>query len=132
MSSVTRRRLKVAVCCAAIGAVVALLTGVIPLPGTDQSTPPAAARTVDATTANQRWASALCTNVLNLKNEIHRDATSVASGNLRAIGSLVDDLHKARSAVPKLKDEMQRLGSVDMGLSLAETRACRQLVGIPI
>ena len=59
-------------------------------------------------------------------------ATSVERGNLAAIGTLVSDLESDRTMAPVLAAELQRVVSVDLGLSLAETRACRQLVGIPI
>jgi hypothetical protein len=59
-------------------------------------------------------------------------AGSVAGGNLGAIGTLLGDLESDRVLGTRITDELRHVVSVDLGLSLAETRACRQLVGIPI
>jgi hypothetical protein len=64
--------------------------------------------------------------------QLQTDAASVASGNLAAIGSLVTDLNNDKALGTEISDELQRVVSVDLGLSLAETGVCRQLVGIPI
>jgi hypothetical protein len=64
--------------------------------------------------------------------KLETDATSVASGNLAAIGNLVADLNSDKAMRTAISNELQRVASVDLGLSLAETGACRQLVGIPI
>jgi hypothetical protein len=145
--------------------------------------------------ADAQWATATCTNILDWKNEIERDGTSldlglgpsarikdaiaatnrmlgeldtlglpptaggsqaraeierlradlesrlrtiegtagsVAHGNLPAIGSLIGELENDRVLGPQIVSELRRVVSVDLGVSLAETRACRQLVGIPI
>ena len=142
-----------------------------------------------------QWATATCTNILDWKNEIERDGTSldlglgvsarikdaiastnrmltqvdelglpptaagsraggeieqlrsdlksrlrsientagsVANGNLLAIGTLVGELANDRVLGPQILGELRRVVSVDLGVSLAETQACRQLVGIPI
>ena len=59
-------------------------------------------------------------------------AGSVAGGNLAAIGTLLGDLESDKVLPGRIAGELQHLVSVDLGLSVAETRACRQLVGIPI
>ncbi len=59
-------------------------------------------------------------------------AGSVAGGNLAAIGTLLGDLESDKVLPGQIAGELQHLVSVDLGLSVAETRACRQLVGIPI
>ena len=59
-------------------------------------------------------------------------AGSVASGNLAAIGTLLSQLQNAQGVGPQIVSELRHLVSVDLGLSLVETRACRQLAGIPI
>ena len=64
--------------------------------------------------------------------KLQADANSVASGNLAAIGTLVTDLNRDKAMGMGISHELQRVVSVDLGLSLAETGACRQLVGIPI
>jgi hypothetical protein len=72
--------------------------------------------------------SALQSRALKLES----DASSVASGDLAAIGGLVTDLNAGKALGTEIGNEVQRVVSVDLGLSLAETGACRQLVGIPI
>lgn len=59
-------------------------------------------------------------------------AGSVANGNLAAIGTLLGDLESDKVLPGQIISELQHVVSVDLGLSVAETRACRQLVGIPI
>jgi hypothetical protein len=63
---------------------------------------------------------------------IEGTASSVASGNLLAIGTLVDDLASDKVIGSQLARELSHVVSVDLGLSLVETKACRQLVGIPV
>jgi hypothetical protein len=180
--------------------VVALGTGAVTLPGAQDGSDSAqtsaqasvAARQI---AANEQWASAACTSILNWKNEIHRDeaglsfsldalpriedavavsartlaeldklglppavqtaqeraeidqfraeiesrvrgletaAGSVASGNLAAIGTLLDDLENAKGLEAQIVGGLRRIVPVDLGLSLVETGACRQLVGITI
>ena len=176
--------------------VIAVSAGVVRLPllhhsQRSQTTTLAAQHTA----ANREWASAFCTNLVDWKNAIKRDGTSlnpslgpiarikdataatahmlgkldklglppagqtaqsraeanhlrsvlrsrarrlqadannVASGNLAAIGSLVTDLNNDRAMSTEIGNELRRVVSVDLGLSLAETSTCRQLVGIPI
>jgi hypothetical protein len=59
-------------------------------------------------------------------------ASSIGSGNLAAIGTLLSDLEGGGGVGTRLAGELRHVVSVDLGLSLAQTRACRQLVGIPI
>lgn len=63
---------------------------------------------------------------------IEGDAHRVTSASLSAIPALLSDLEGDRALAPRLAGEVRRVVSVDLGLSLAETRACRQLVGIPV
>jgi hypothetical protein len=63
---------------------------------------------------------------------IEGTASSVASGNVLAIGTLVGDLASDKVIGSQLASELGHVVSVDLGLSLAETRACRELVGIPV
>lgn len=147
------------------------------------------------TAADKQWASATCTSILDWKNEIQRDGTSLnlslgpaarikdaiaattrlvsqlnklglppgaqtararaelgqlrsditthlgdlqgaasslASGNIAAIGTLVTDLENDKVLGTKIAGQLRHVVSVDLGLSLVETGACRQLVGIPI
>lgn len=59
-------------------------------------------------------------------------AGSVVSGNLGAIGTLLGDLQSDSGMGSTITAELRQVVSVDLGLSLAETKACRQLAGIPI
>jgi hypothetical protein len=180
-------------------AVLAVASGAIPLPGGGKSanarTSAQVALAASRATADAQWASATCTNILNWKNEIQRDGTSlnlglgpsarikdaisatsrmlveldnlgvpptadgsraraeiqrlradiekrmrdiegtagsVASGNLLAIGTLIGELEHDRALGPQILGELRHVVSADLGVSLAETRACRQLVGSPI
>ncbi|MGZ4170922.1 MAG: hypothetical protein ACXVSE_05630 [Solirubrobacteraceae bacterium] len=185
---------------AGIAVVLAVSLGLISLPGTragaqSAQASDAASLAAQRLAANRRWASTACTSVLNWKNEIQRDVTSLdlsfgalpriqgaitattrmlntldtlgpppsaqtgqaradlerlrsdlearlhaiesdahrmASGHLTAIPALLNDLKSDQAVAPQLAGAMRRVVSVDLGLSLAETRACRQLVGIPI
>jgi hypothetical protein len=173
----------------------AVSTGIVKLPSLHHASPPTTTLAAQHTAANQQWASAFCTNLLDWKKQIAHDGTSlnpsvgpaqrikdataattrmlrqldqlglppagqtaqtraaanqlrsqlqsrasklrtdaasVASGNLAAIGSLVTDLNNDRAMGTVLANEIQHVVSVDLGLSLAETSACRQLVGLPI
>jgi hypothetical protein len=177
--------------------VLAVSAGVIRLPFLHHGGQRAQTTTLAAqhTAANRQWASAFCTNLMDWKNAIKRDGTSlnpslgplarikdatgattqmldeldklglppaeqtaqsrgeadhlrsvlrsqasklqtdanrVASGNLAAIGALATDLNNAKAMDSEISDELQRVVSVDLGLSMAQTRTCRHLVGIPI
>lgn len=59
-------------------------------------------------------------------------ASSVAGGNFGAIGTLVGDLENDKVLGTQVAGELSHVVSVDLGLSLAETGSCRQLVGISI
>jgi hypothetical protein len=63
---------------------------------------------------------------------IEGTASSIGSGNLAALGTLLSDLEGSGGVGTRLAGELRHVVSVDLGLSLAQTRACRQLVGIPI
>ncbi len=64
--------------------------------------------------------------------DLEGTAGSVAGGNLAAIGTLIGALQDDKVLGTQVIGELRQVVSVDLGLSLAETRACRQLVGIPI
>jgi hypothetical protein len=175
--------------------VAAVSTGAVKLPRFHHSSSRTTTLTAQRTAANRQWASAFCTNLMDWKNQIQRDGTSlnptlgpvarikdataattrllgqldtlgfppggqspqaraeashlrsvlrsrarklqadaadVARGNLASIGSLVTDLNSDKAIGTEISNELQRVVSVDLGLSLAETGACRHLVGIPI
>jgi hypothetical protein len=189
------------VMCGVIAAVtVAIGSGAVKIPGLSGGSRDAQASghialAAQRTAADKRWASATCTNIINWKNEIQRDgtslnlgfgprsrirdaiaattrlvsqldklglppgaqtaqaqaelnqlrsditshsrelegtATSIAGGNLAAIGTLVTDLENDKVFGTQIAGELRHVVTVDLGLSLVETRACRQLVGIPI
>jgi hypothetical protein len=63
--------------------------------------------------------------------QIEADARSVAGGNIAAIGTLLSDLKNDRAAGPQMVDRLRQIVSVDLGLSLVDTRACQQLIGMP-
>jgi hypothetical protein len=199
--SVAVRQVRVVLLMVGIAAAVAgaVASGLISLPGL--GTGSRAQANSDPGLANQRqaadrqWATATCTNILDWKNEIQRDETSldpgispsarikdaivstdrlldeldklgppptahnaqarveieqlrsdvesrlhalegaasnVASGNLLAIGTLVSDLENDRVLGTQMASELRHVVSVDLGLSLVETRTCRALVGIPL
>jgi hypothetical protein len=64
--------------------------------------------------------------------ELEGAATSISGGNLAAIGTLVTDLENEKVLSTQIAGQLRHLVTVDLGLSLVETRACRQLVGLPI
>ncbi len=185
---------------AAGGLLVAVGTGAVSLPSAQNGpqstmssaqTSPAASRIA----ADRLWASAACTDILDWKNEIQRDATSLdlsfgaltrikdaigsstraldevqqlglppdadnahtraeidqlsgdvaarvqdaegaarslANGDLASIGTVVSDLENDTAAGTQIVAELRHVVSVDLGLSLVETGACRQLAGIPV
>ena len=59
-------------------------------------------------------------------------ATSVAGGNLAALGTLLGDVQQDKALGSQFAGSLSHVLSVDLGLSLVETRACRELVGSPI
>jgi hypothetical protein len=179
---------------------VAVSSGAVTIPGLSGGSQTAQASDHTAlaaqrTAADKQWASATCTSILNWKNEIKRDGTSlnlgfgpgariqdaitattrlvneldklglppganttqartelnqlrsditshlhdlegtassIAGGNLAAIGTLVTDLENDKVLGTQVAGALRHVVTVDLGLSLAETGACRQLVGIPI
>jgi hypothetical protein len=179
---------------------VAISSGAVKIPGLpdgSQKAQPSDQPTLAAqrTAADKQWASATCTSIVNWKNQIQRDgtslnlgfgpsarvkdaiaattrlvseldklglppgagtaqaqaelnqlrseitshvrelegaATSISGGNLAAIGTLVTDLENEKVLSTQIAGQLRHLVTVDLGVSLVETRACRQLVGIPI
>jgi len=200
--SVGKRLARVLLVMAVIAAagVVAVRTGATTLSGAHDGTETTqagarASLAAQRTAADEQWASATCTNILEWKNELQRDGTSaglgfgalariqdaiaattrmlneldklglppvaqtaqaradadqlrseieshahdiaaaadgVASGNLASIGTLLSGLESDKVLATQIVGELRRVASVDLGLSLVETRACRELVGIPI
>jgi hypothetical protein len=182
----------------AIAVVIPVTVAAIALGGTKhsaQSTVASAQTSPQAedTSANLHWASAMCTNLLQWKTAVQRDArglklslgapaqildaiattkrtlneleklglpptatsaqaraetarlhseiasrvkdledaaSSVASGNFAAIGTLLSDLKKDAAIGPVIAGDLRHVVSADLGLSLVETPACRQLVGV--
>ncbi len=182
------------------GLLAAVGTGAVSLPSaqngpqrTVSSAQPSGAASRMA--ADRLWASAACTDILDWKNEIQRDATSLdlsfgaltrikdaigsstraldevqqlglppdadnahtraeidqlsgdvaarvqdaegaarslANGDLASIGTVVSDLENDTAAGIQIVAELRHVVSVDLGLSLVETGACRQLAGIPV
>jgi hypothetical protein len=188
-----------------MGAVIAAVTvaissGAVKIPGLSVGSQKAEASdhatlAAQRTAADKQWASATCTSIVNWKNQIQRDgtsldlgfgpsarvkdaiaattrlvgeldklglppgagtaraqaelnqlrseitshvrelegaATSISGGNLAAIGTLVTDLENEKVLSTQIAGQLRHLVTVDLGLSLVETRACRQLVGLPI
>jgi hypothetical protein len=84
------------------------------------------------TTRTQAQLNQLRAEIASRLSSLKGAAGSVAGGNFAAIGTLIDDLESAQALPAQIAGELQHVVSVDLGLSVAETRACRQLVGIPI
>ncbi|MBV9417259.1 MAG: hypothetical protein JO363_19895 [Solirubrobacterales bacterium] len=74
----------------------------------------------------------LRTEIESRARKLQGDAGSIAGGNLGAIAALLGDLQSDGAIGTQIGSELQRVVSVDLGLSMAETRACRALLGIPI
>jgi hypothetical protein len=74
----------------------------------------------------------LRSDIVSRLRDLEGTASSVAGGNLAAIGTLLSDLENDKVLGPQIASELSHVASVDLGLSLAETAACRQLVGVPI
>ena len=89
---------------------------------------PPAAQTTQARAEIDQLRSDIESRVHNIEGA----AGSVADGNLGAIGALLSDLQTDTVVGTQIVNELRHVVSVDLGLSLIETRACRQLVGIPI
>jgi hypothetical protein len=200
LAAIWRGRALLTIAIIAAAVLLADRAGVITFPGTKQSaadsqTGAEAVLAAKRAAATQQWASALCSNLLQWKTAIQRDATSLdlgfgaparisdaiattthtlsaldklglppaghgararaetnelryeiasrvksmkdaagslAGGNLAAVGTLFGDLKQDTAAGTQVVSEIRHIVSVDLGLSLAETRACRQLVGIPV
>jgi hypothetical protein len=180
---------------AAVGVVAAGLTPLPSLHGGTRLGVADASAAVRPSPADKQWAASTCSNLLEWKNEIRRDGTSlnlgfgavarvqdaiaatkrmvaqedrlglppgaqgrqaqvdagrlraevqarlsdlqsaagsVAGGNLAAIGTLIADLKNDQGLGTQLSDQLRHVVSADLGLSLVETGACRQLVGSPV
>ena len=99
-------------------ALLAISTGAITLPF-GSSRRPAIGTTLAAerSSADQRWASGLCTNVLDWKNELTRDGTSLNLGF-----GVVARIQDAIAATSRMVDELNRLG-LPPGAQTAQARA---------
>jgi hypothetical protein len=89
---------------------------------------PPGAQTAQARAEANRLRTEIEARVKNIESA----ASSVAGGNIGALGTLLNDLQNDKAMAPRVVDELRHVLTVDLGLSLAETSACRQLVGIPI
>jgi hypothetical protein len=184
----------------AVAAIVLVLSsaGAISLPGSGHSidgaqTTAESAASSKLLAADEQWASATCTSVLNWENEIKRDesglsfslsslskiedaisattamvnelgklglppsahaaqaqadleqlrsdlesrahdiesaAGGVLSGNFSGISKLISELENYKSLGTTITNDLTQVVSVDLGLSLAETQSCQQLVGL--
>jgi hypothetical protein len=74
----------------------------------------------------------LRTNITSRLRELEGTATAISGGSLAAIGTLLTDLQNDKVLGTQVAGQLRHVVTVDLGLSLVETRACRQLVGIPI
>lgn len=74
----------------------------------------------------------LSAEVSSRVQQLRATATSLAGGDLGAAGRLVSELESDASLGTQLAGELRHRLSADLGLSLAETRSCRKLVGIPL
>lgn len=77
-------------------------------------------------------ATRLRTEIDSRVHSIETAASRVQSGDIAALGSLLTDLQNDQAMAPQVVDQLRHVLTVDLGLSLAETSACRHLVGIPI
>lgn len=84
------------------------------------------------TAAARAAAQRLRSEIESRARKLQGDARSIAGGNLGAITTLLGDLQSDQAIGTQIGNELQRVVSVNLGLSIAETRSCRQLVGIPI
>jgi hypothetical protein len=89
---------------------------------------PPSARTAQGQAEIDQLSSDIQARVRNIQGA----AGGVASGNLAAVGTLLNDLEADTVVGTQIANELRHIVSVDLGLSLVETRACRQLVGIPV
>lgn len=64
-------------------------------------------------------------------NDLQRAAARVQSGDLSALSTLIDDLRSDKALGAQMSGELRHFVTADLGLSLAGTPACRELVGIP-
>jgi hypothetical protein len=183
-----------------VAAIVLVLSsaGVISLPGSRHSSDGAQTTAESAAAskvlaADEQWASATCTSVLNWENEIKRDesglsfslsslskiedaisattgmvnelgklglppsahaaqaqadlkqlrsdlesrahdiesaASGVLSGNFTGISKLISELENYKSLGTTITNDLTQVVSVDLGLALAQTQSCQQLVGL--
>ena len=90
--------------------------------------PPPAVRTAQARAEIQQFRADVASRVRKIQGDVH----SVAGGDLAAIGTLVSDLRNAKVLETEIGNELRHVVFADLGLSLAATPACRQLVGIAV
>jgi hypothetical protein len=132
------------------GVVVVVATGAVALPGGHNSSQRSASLAAQRTAANRQWATTLCTNLGAWKDELHRDATSLdlgfgpvarlrdATAATKRMLRILDKLgpppaggtSQGRGTIHRLRAQLQ---STPYNLErLAETRTCRQIIGIPL
>jgi hypothetical protein len=73
----------------------------------------------------------LCQIVAPHVHGIESAASSVAGGNLGAIGTLLSDLGKAPSVGRQIVGQVRDVAS-ELGVSLASSPSCRRLVGLKL
>ena len=94
----------------------------------DQLGLPPGAQTAEARAGIDQLRSDIESRVHNIQGA----AGSVASGNLAAIGALLSSFGSDAVVGTQIANELRHVVSVDLGLSLVETSACRQLIGVRI
>ena len=63
---------------------------------------------------------------------INTAANKLKSGNTQAARALVDDLGAQTGAVVVVLNDLRQVSFTDLGIAMLQTKACRQLAGIPI
>lgn len=89
---------------------------------------PPAVRTARARAEIEQFRADIESRVHKIEGDVH----SVAGGDLAAIGALFSDLEHAKVLGTAIDDELRHVLIADLGLSLVETPACRELAGIPV
>ena len=89
---------------------------------------PPAVRTAQARAEVEQFRTDIESRVHKIEGDVH----SVTGGDLAAIGALFSDLENAKVLGTEIDDELRHVLIADLGLSLVETPACRELAGIPV
>ena len=89
---------------------------------------PPAVRTPQARAEIEQFRADIESRVHKIEGDVH----SVAGGDLAAVGALFSDLTNTKILGTEIGDELRHVLSADLGLSLVETPACRELARIPV